>query len=45
MLRKRQPDIIVNNRVGKGRHGMAGTTLQHTANPGDYDTPEQRIGG
>jgi alpha-L-fucosidase len=40
-----QPDVIVNNRVNKARHGMAGTTRQDIANPGDYDTPEQRIGG
>jgi alpha-L-fucosidase len=39
-----QDDIIINNRVGKARQGMAGTTKQDTANPGDYDTPEQRIG-
>jgi alpha-L-fucosidase len=39
-----QPDIIVNNRVNKARHGMSGTTRQDIANPGDYDTPEQQIG-
>ncbi|MHC4765370.1 MAG: alpha-L-fucosidase [Planctomycetota bacterium] len=39
-----QPDIIVNNRVNKARHGMAGTTRQDIANPGDYDTPEQQVG-
>ncbi len=31
MLRKMQPDLLINNRAG-------GT-------PGDYDTPEQRVGG
>ncbi|AQT67588.1 Alpha-L-fucosidase [Anaerohalosphaera lusitana] len=43
--RSLQPDIIINNRVSKGRHGMAGTTKQTVHNPGDYDTPEQQIGG
>jgi alpha-L-fucosidase len=42
--RSLQPDIIVNNRVNKARDGTAGTTRQDVANPGDYDTPEQRIG-
>jgi alpha-L-fucosidase len=39
-----QGDIIINNRVGKMRQGMAGTTKQDVGNPGDYDTPEQQIG-
>lgn len=39
-----QPGILVNNRVGKGRQGMAGTTAQTGHNPGDYDTPEQQVG-
>ncbi len=43
-LKDRQPDIIINNRVGKARQGMAGTTRQDLGNPGDYDTPEQEIG-
>lgn len=43
-LRKLQPNLIINNRIGKGRDGMAGTTKQTAENPGDYDTPEQRIG-
>ncbi len=43
-VRRLQPDIIVNNRVGKGREDMAGTTKQPEVNPGDYDTPEQQIG-
>jgi alpha-L-fucosidase len=42
--RELQADVLVNNRVGKARQGMAGTTAQSAANPGDYDTPEQRIG-
>jgi alpha-L-fucosidase len=44
-LQRLQPDILINNRVGKDRHGMAGTTTQAAVNPGDYDTPEQQIGG
>jgi len=44
-LKKLQPTLVVNNRVSKGRHGMAGTTKQSDLNAGDYDTPEQRIGG
>ena len=40
-----QPSLIINNRVSKGRHGMAGTTKQSELNAGDYDTPEQQIGG
>jgi len=39
-----QPSLIVNNRVSKGRHGMAGTTKQSNLNAGDFDTPEQQIG-
>ncbi|MBM3880334.1 MAG: hypothetical protein FJ387_11560 [Verrucomicrobia bacterium] len=42
-VRRLQPDIIVNNRVGVGRHGMEGGTAAG-AFGGDYDTPEQRIG-
>jgi len=43
-VRNLQPDILVNNRVGKAREGIAGTSAQTDKNPGDYDTPEQRIG-
>jgi alpha-L-fucosidase len=38
-----QPSILVNNRVGKARQGMEGTSAQGVF-AGDYDTPEQRIG-
>ncbi|MFO7976648.1 MAG: alpha-L-fucosidase [Candidatus Hydrogenedentota bacterium] len=41
-VRSLQPDILVNNRVGKGRQGMEGTTKE--GYPGDFDTPEQEIG-
>ena len=37
-----QPDIIVNNRVGKNRHGMDGLSKGDDI-VGDYGTPEQQI--
>ena len=37
-----QPDIIINNRVGKGRKGMDGFSDSEEA-VGDFGTPEQRI--
>jgi alpha-L-fucosidase len=43
LCRSLQPSVIVNNRVGKGRQEMAGTTAAG-AFGGDYDTPEQRVG-
>ena len=43
-VRSLQPSIIINNRVGKDRQGLRGTTTQSEHNPGDYDTPEQQIG-
>jgi len=44
-LKEIQPDVVINNRVSKGRAGMQGTTRQSELNAGDFDTPEQRIGG
>lgn len=44
-LKEIQPTLIINNRVSKGRDGMAGTTQQGHLNAGDFDTPEQRVGG
>jgi alpha-L-fucosidase len=41
-VRAIDPDIIINNRVGKGRAGMAGTYDPETAS-GDFGTPEQEI--
>jgi alpha-L-fucosidase len=41
-MRSIKPDIIINNRVGKGRAGMAGTYDPETAS-GDFGTPEQEI--
>ena len=40
-VRSLQPDIIVNNRVGKGRSGMQGMDKGNSV--GDYGTPEQEI--
>ncbi len=41
-VRSLDPDIIINNRVGKGRAGMAGT-YDPGASSGDFGTPEQEI--
>lgn len=41
-VRSISPCVIVNNRVGKGRAGMAGTFDPETAS-GDFGTPEQEI--
>lgn len=40
--RELQPNVIVNNRVGKGRIGMAGMSRTSDA-AGDFGTPEQEI--
>lgn len=42
-LRAMQPSLIVNNRVAKGRAGLAGVSPKDVF-AGDYDTPEQTIG-
>lgn len=41
-VRSLQPTIIINNRVGKGRAGMAGTFNPNTS-AGDFGTPEQEV--
>jgi len=41
-LRDLQPDLIVNNRVGKGRKGMEGLSKSDEY-AGDFGTPEQQI--
>jgi alpha-L-fucosidase len=41
-VRSLKPDVIINNRVGKGRQGMAGTYDPESA-AGDFGTPEQEI--
>ena len=42
LCRELQPDVIVNNRVDKGRAGMAGITTDPKY-AGDFGTPEQEI--
>jgi len=41
-LRELKPDLIINNRVGKGRQGMQGMNKDRTY-AGDFGTPEQEI--
>ena len=41
-LRNLKPDLIINNRVGKGRAGMQGMNKYQDA-AGDFGTPEQEI--
>ncbi|MEY2812333.1 MAG: hypothetical protein RI991_1328 [Bacteroidota bacterium] len=41
-LRNFKPNLIINNRVGKGRAGMQGMNLYKNA-AGDFGTPEQEI--
>jgi len=41
-VRRLQPGIIINNRVGKGRNGMQGMSLDQRS-AGDFGTPEQEI--
>ncbi len=38
-----QPDLIVNNRVGKGRQGMEGLNKSDDEYAGDFGTPEQQV--
>src|SRR5262249_9831351 len=40
-VRSLQPEIIVNNRVGKGRAGKTG--MDKSPGVGDYGTPEQNV--
>ncbi|NOX53429.1 MAG: alpha-L-fucosidase [Planctomycetes bacterium] len=42
-VRSLQRDILINNRVDKGRRGMEGITKSEEF-AGDFDTPEQRVG-
>jgi alpha-L-fucosidase len=42
-VRGLKPDIIINNRVGKGRQGMVGLSKTDRAYAGDFGTPEQQI--
>ena len=42
-VRALKPDIIINNRVGKGRKGMEGLSKTDQQYSGDFGTPEQQI--
>lgn len=42
-VRSLKPDIIINNRVGKGRQGMQGMNKTDREYSGDFGTPEQEI--
>ncbi len=42
LLRNIKPDLIINNRIGKGRKGMDGLD-KGVGYAGDFGTPEQRI--
>ena len=42
-VRGLKPDIIINNRVGKGRQGMQGFNRGDREYSGDFGTPEQQI--
>ncbi|MGH9825809.1 MAG: alpha-L-fucosidase, partial [Blastocatellia bacterium] len=42
-VRGLKPDIIINNRVGKGRNGMHGMNKGEEEEVGDFGTPEQEI--
>ena len=42
-VRSLKPDIIINNRVGKGRQGMQGMNKTDQEYAGDFGTPEQEI--
>jgi alpha-L-fucosidase len=42
-IRSLKPDIIINNRVDKGRQGMQGMNKEDRAYAGDFGTPEQEI--
>ena len=42
-VRNLKPNIIVNNRVDKGRKGMAGMNRDDKRYAGDFGTPEQEI--
>lgn len=42
-VRSWKPDIIINNRVGRGREGMKGLSKTDQVYAGDFGTPEQQI--
>jgi len=42
-VRSLKPDIVINNRVGKGRQGMQGMSKTDREYSGDFGTPEQQV--
>lgn len=42
-VRSLKPNIIINNRVGRGREGMKGLSKTDQIYAGDFGTPEQQI--
>lgn len=42
-VRSLKPNILINNRVGKGRKGMEGLSKTDRVYAGDFGTPEQQI--
>ncbi len=42
-LRAIKPTLIINNRVGHSRQGLAGLTTEGQVGVGDFGTPEQRV--
>jgi alpha-L-fucosidase len=42
-VRSLKPNILINNRVGKGRRGMEGLNKTDRTYAGDFGTPEQQI--
>jgi alpha-L-fucosidase len=42
-VRSLKPEILINNRVGKGRKGMEGLSKTDREYAGDFGTPEQQI--
>jgi alpha-L-fucosidase len=42
-LRELKPELIINNRIGKGRKGMEGLNKGDREYIGDFGTPEQQI--
>jgi alpha-L-fucosidase len=42
-VRSLKPNIIINNRVGRGREGMKGLSKTDQTYAGDFGTPEQQV--
>ncbi|MFC1574455.1 alpha-L-fucosidase [Gemmatimonadota bacterium] len=43
LVRSMKPDILINNRVDKGRQGMQGMNRSDQVYAGDFGTPEQEV--